>query len=222
MTGAANARPSSVDLSNSLGWVRDQGIRDTCLACAATTVHEQTLQTQGAHDEGLSEEYLHWSSRTHPPLHGTGRSVAQVSQALDHHGQPTYASWPYDPLCDESSPGYVPPDLTHHRFWTGELQAISRDIAAVCDCLRDGAAAVLGIALWPQFYVADRGILDVPTAATLLPANHAVVAVGFDDDTQTLMIRNSWGNGWGDRGHATLPYAAWAVVARGVWRLTTH
>lgn len=222
MTGAASARPSSVDLSCNLGSVRDQGIRDTCLACAVTTVHEQILQTQGAHDEGLSEEYLHWSSRPHPPLYATGRSVAQVSQALDQHGQPTYASWPYDPLRDETSPSYVPPDLTNHRFWAGELHAISRDIAAICDCLVEGAAAVLGIALWPQFYVAVGGILEVPPVEALLPANHAVVAVGFDDDTQTLMIGNSWGTGWGDGGHAALPYAAWAVVAKGAWRLTIH
>jgi hypothetical protein len=222
MTGATNARPSSADLSTSLGWVRDQGTRDTCLACAATTVHEQNLQTRGRHDKGLSEEFLHWSSRPQPPRNGTGRSVRQVSRALNQHGQPTYASWPYDPLTDEGSPGYLPPDLTGHQFWTCELQAISGDIASVRDCLLDGDAAVLGIALWPQFYVADRGILEVPTAGSLLPANHAVVAAGFNDSTQTFLICNSWGAGWGDGGRATMPYAAWALVARGVWRLTPH
>src|SRR5215471_1342712 len=191
MTGGGTAGSSSADLTSSLGWLRDQGTRDTCLACATTTAHEQNLKTRSRHDGGLSEEYLHWSSRPQP-LHSTGRSVDQISRALEQHGQPTYAAWPYDPLTDEGAPGYGPPDLAGHQFWTGELHPIPGDIAGVRDCLLDGSVAVLGIALWPQFYAPDGGLLEVPTPGSLLPANHAVIAAGFSDITQTLLIWNSW------------------------------
>ena len=48
---------------------------------------------------------------------------------------------------------------------------------------------------------------------------HAVMAVGYDDEmkiknansdeartTGALMIRNSWGTGWGENGYGWLPY----------------
>ena len=35
---------------------------------------------------------------------------------------------------------------------------------------------------------------------------HAVVAVGYDDAKKRLIMRNSWGTGWGDRGYFYLPY----------------
>ncbi|MNY65566.1 Papain family cysteine protease [compost metagenome] len=36
---------------------------------------------------------------------------------------------------------------------------------------------------------------------------HALLCVGFDDASQTLIIRNSWGSNWGHGGYAYLPYA---------------
>jgi C1A family cysteine protease len=41
---------------------------------------------------------------------------------------------------------------------------------------------------------------------------HAVVAVGYDDahtigdEEGALLIRNSWGVGWGEKGYGWLPY----------------
>ena len=31
--------------------------------------------------------------------------------------------------------------------------------------------------------------------------------IGYDDDAQRLIVRNSWGKGWGQAGYFTLPYA---------------
>ena len=36
---------------------------------------------------------------------------------------------------------------------------------------------------------------------------HAVLAVGYDDATQTFLVRNSWGATWGQDGYFTMPYA---------------
>jgi len=36
---------------------------------------------------------------------------------------------------------------------------------------------------------------------------HAVLAVGYDDDQQRFIVRNSWGDTWGIKGYFTMPYA---------------
>jgi C1A family cysteine protease len=34
----------------------------------------------------------------------------------------------------------------------------------------------------------------------------AVLAVGYDDANKRLIVRNSWGKGWGDEGYFYMPY----------------
>jgi aminopeptidase C len=36
---------------------------------------------------------------------------------------------------------------------------------------------------------------------------HAVVTVSYDDSTQSFIVRNSWGPGWGMDGYFTISYA---------------
>ena len=36
---------------------------------------------------------------------------------------------------------------------------------------------------------------------------HAVMAVGYDDDTREFLVRNSWGRDWGLNGYFKMPYS---------------
>ena len=35
---------------------------------------------------------------------------------------------------------------------------------------------------------------------------HAVLAVGYDDKGECLIVRNSWGENWGQKGYFQMPY----------------
>jgi C1A family cysteine protease len=63
------------------------------------------------------------------------------------------------------------------------------------------------------------GKIPFPTAGEKIVGGHAIVAVGYDDNmkikntnpgavetTGALLIRNSWGGGWGAAGYGWLPY----------------
>jgi len=52
--------------------------------------------------------------------------------------------------------------------------------------------------------------------------NHAITIVGWDDDKEAFLIKNSWGEGWGEKGYMWIKYGcnnigfgtSWAVVEK--------
>lgn len=49
--------------------------------------------------------------------------------------------------------------------------------------------------------------------------NHAVVLVGWDDDRNAWLMRNSWGTNWGDGGYMWIEYGASRIGEYGIWLL---
>jgi C1A family cysteine protease len=64
----------------------------------------------------------------------------------------------------------------------------------------------------------DSGRIPFPSPLDKIEGGHAVVAVGYDDKMKiknryggeeaegALLIRNSWGQDWGEAGYGWLPY----------------
>ena len=50
------------------------------------------------------------------------------------------------------------------------------------------------------------GVLHLPKQGERQLGGHAVCAVGYDDEAKRLLVRNSWGPGWGKQGYFTMPY----------------
>ena len=47
----------------------------------------------------------------------------------------------------------------------------------------------------------------MPQPGDKVRGGHAVTAVGYDDFQEVFIVRNSWGEGWGDKGYFYMPYA---------------
>jgi C1A family cysteine protease len=85
--------------------------------------------------------------------------------------------------------------------------------------LAAGIPAMFGFYGFPSFSNAEvAGDIPYPCPDEKAEWGHAIVAVGYDDErkvtntrcdvttTGALLIRNSWGVGWGDGGYGWLPY----------------
>ena len=56
----------------------------------------------------------------------------------------------------------------------------------------------------------NDGIMPIPEPYEDTNTSHCVVAIGYDDEKQSFLIRNSWGVEWGistDGGHFYIPYS---------------
>lgn len=178
--------------------VRDQLQRGACVGFAVSAAHEwmQPGQLRSVEDALWAAHQMGGN----PASEGT--TVQRALDGLQQHRHAEEAAWPYGcpafpasrPL-PAQDPGRQVDLPQWRRLAPSDFDSISGEV------LRAAAVVLaVGVALnaWPK-----TGIVDAPHGRKT-PAAHAVLAVGlvtFPDGTTTLLIKNSWGAGWGESGY---------------------
>lgn len=227
MTAASKRKlrpiPASADLRQYLPPILDQGQRPTCLAFAVTAAHELARAGGFAVNEDLSEEALYWGCKRHDRDRLPGTSFVSATAALARSGQPLEAVWPYDPTHDDtiSRPPPVKPGPSWHRTRLVRIKLSTDRLRAE---LARGRAIALGIVLTAGFRMLNGNRVPQPQAGEQTFGRHAVLSVGYQDGSPdpnagAFIIRNSWGETWGSRGYAWLPYTYVKALGQEAWRL---
>lgn len=193
----------TVDLRDQFAPIRDQGSRPTCLAFAASDAHGALLKP----DTELSCEFLYFHAQKIGGRDATtGATVPDVLNALKTEGQPLEADWPYiQKRPDQVMNAWTPPtDLGDIYKRNGDrCGQLANDVVQY---LEAGSPVISLIFLCDPFFGARRGkiIETSPTSPPNISMRHAVVAVGFGTASsgRCFLIRNSWGEGWGEDGYA--------------------
>jgi C1A family cysteine protease len=84
-----------------------------------------------------------------------------------------------------------------------------KGLSGIKAVLASGYPVCLGMTVFESFEgtaIAGTGKMPIPKKGEEVKGGHAVAAVGYDDSIKCLIVRNSWGSGWGDKGYFYMPY----------------
>jgi len=138
-----------------------------------------------------------------------GAEIRDGVKSVNKQGAPPETLWPYviSKFKRKPTPAAFKAALAHQSI---SYQRVTRDLANMKACLAEGFPYVFGFSVYDGFEsneCAKTGVLNVPEKTEELLGGHAVLAVGYDDASQRFIVRNSWGESWGQQGYFTMPYA---------------
>lgn len=197
--------PSTVDLRGKFPPCYDQGQLGSCSANAFVGAYEYL-------EPGFmgSRLFLYYNERKleNDIPDDAGAQLSDGVKSLEKNGLCPETEWPYDiTKFADQPPETCYTDAEIHR--AVEVHNVPNDLTTMKKFLAGGYPIVIGILLFPEFegvQVANTGVVPMPDGTSQPIGGHAVVLCGFRDDKQWWIVRNSWGNNWGDKGYFYLPY----------------
>jgi len=211
----ANVLPSKVDLRKICPPVFNQGALGSCTANALLAAVECGKRLQGQKTKRLSRLFLYYNERD---MIGTvssdsGAYLRDGVKSLNKQGVCLEKEWRYG---SSTKPGAKFTKKPSKKCYESALDnqiisywRISPDFQDIRACLADGYPFVFGFSVYSSFMteeVYNTGIMPMPKPYESMLGGHAVMAAGYDDDKEMLLVRNSWGKEWGDKGYFWMPY----------------
>lgn len=204
--------PDLVDLRDKFPPCYDQGDLGSCTANAIAGLLEfaQLKQPGGGNNFTPSRLFIYYGERV---IEGTikedsGAMIRSGIKVVADDGAPPEEMWPYDISKFTKKPSVKSRrEAKKHQAITYER--VCQRIDDIRGCLADGFPFAFGFSVYEGFEgdeVAKTGVLAFPKPDERMLGGHAVVGCGYDHEQQTVLVRNSWGDDWGQKGYFTMPY----------------
>jgi len=224
----AKSLPVSADLREWCSAVEDQGNLGSCTAHAGAGIIEYyERKSFGRHLEA-SRLFLYKVTRNLMKSKGdTGAFLRTTMGAMVLFGAPPEDYWPYSD--DEKKFDQEPPAFCYAfalnyqtiKYFRHDPPGTKAEetLQRVKTYLSQGHPAMFGFTVYNSIEQAGAaGKIPFPSPKEKIEGGHAISAVGYDDrmkikngyggaeTTGALLIRNSWGKEWGEKGYGWLPY----------------
>jgi len=221
LKAALKTTPASADLRKWCSPIDDQKSLGSCTAHAGVGMLEYYQRRAFGKHIDASRLFLYKVTRNLLGWKGdTGAYLRTTMKALVMTGVPPEQYWPYVLTKYDEEPSaflYALGDdyeaLKYYRL-DPPGGAAAKTLDTVKAYLAAGLPSMFGFTVYNSIPPSGdgKGEIPFPKSGEKVLGGHAVLAVGYDDakkigaSTGALLIRNSWGAGWGAAGYGWLPY----------------
>jgi C1A family cysteine protease len=215
--------PKAIDLRSKMSPIVDQGQLGSCTANAiASGLREYLEIVAGKNLVRLSRLFLYYEERKLERTvdEDSGATIRDGMKVLAQIGVCPEADYPYDITKYTQAPSVKAiADAAQYRII--EYHRVA-DLNSLKVALSEGLPVVFGFKVYESFEskeVSRTGEIPMPKKAEQLLGGHAVLVVGYLDTGKSgnLIVRNSWGDDWGDHGYCYMPYRVFNKLVMDMW-----
>ncbi|CAF1229595.1 unnamed protein product [Adineta ricciae] len=208
--------PRSVDLRQLMTPVESQGQLNSCVGNAVAGAYEFLMMKNLKKHIDMSRLFIYYVSRKKDTpssnhLVDGGTTIRSAIAALTEYGCCKEQSLPYNPAyVNHQPPAHCYMEAKNYRI--SEAMNVQLDLNEMKACLAEGFPFVFGLQIFNSFATAGSNGGRVPIPEPYYESQavqhgwHAMLAVGYSDPSQCFLVRNSWGEDWGDKGYCYIPY----------------
>ena len=211
--------PTKVDLREYCSNIKQQGSMNSCTGFALMSSLE--MQKNKLKDPvDFSELFVYYNERKIMgwQTKDQGACLRDGCYSLTKEGAALEQFWPYLYTKVFEEPSWIAYFCA--RYFRIKSYYRVMDGNAIKTALKDGNAVVFGMMVYKNFWSYKTGVYKDYTGGQL--GGHAMCLVGYDDDKNAYLVRNSWGNSWGEYGYGWIDYNtfdkhlmdAWVIVYR--------
>lgn len=213
--------PLKVDLRSKCPPVYDQGSLGSCTANAIGAAYEfdqMNHHTQANVSQPFcpSRLFIYYNERAKEGTipNDDGAIIEDGVKSVATQGVCPESMWPYD----ISKFKIRPPVSTYtyaKDYRVTKFRKLNQDAKQLKTSLANGFPIIFGMAVYQSMQsenVTKTGMVPMPVSGDRNLGGHAVLIVGYDDnmvyntgEKGVFIVRNSWGENWGDKGYFYLP-----------------
>jgi C1A family cysteine protease len=224
------ALPKSVDLSTSkfMPPVCNQGELGSCTANALAGNFDFERAKQGQPFMSPSRLAIYYEERAleHSIASDSGAQIRDGIKVLASEGAFPESLWPYDITEFKVKPPAVGIAEGLRNKLT-QYARVAQTALAIQSALAGGHLITAGFTVYESFespQVEKTGIVPMPSPGEAPVGGHAIDICGYMPvkGKPYLKVRNSWGNGWGQKGYFQIPLAYFTnrQLASDLWVIT--
>lgn len=213
----------TIDISGGFTNIKSQGQQGACMSFSMVSVFEYFMKKNHIETPDLSEQFLYYNARKRRgrEQYDEGSTSVASIQTLFEDGICTEEAWPYNEQGYSEQPSKAAYTEAKRRRVKRAVM-VEKKIDTLKSALDEGLPVVFAVDVFPSFVQGVNGFVSMPSDEEVQQLkdsgenhSHAMVLCGFNEEQQVFKVRNSWGEGFGDRGYCYLPYEY--VMQYGYW-----